>query len=70
MVATILLIISLLIFTDEDIHPKILSEQKVRGKTNAKIRYPDSHHITQIFFSLISCILKKGKKEILNHLND
>lgn len=50
MVATILLIISLLIFTDEDKHPKILNEQKVRGKTNAKIRYPDSHHITQIFF--------------------
>ena len=49
MVATIL--ISLLLFTDEDIHPKILSEQKVRGKTNAEIRHPDSHHITPISFS-------------------
>ena len=63
MVATILLIISLLIFTDEDIHPKILSEQKVRGKTNAKIRYPDSHHITQIFFSWYPAYLKKERKK-------
>ena len=34
----IIILISSLTFTDEGIGPKILSEQKVRGKTNAQTR--------------------------------
>lgn len=46
----IIILISSLIFTDEDRGPKILSEQKVGGKTNAQLRHPDFHYIPQIFF--------------------
>lgn len=68
MVASILLI-SLLIFTDEDIHPKILSERRVRSKTNAKIRHPDSHHITQTFSPDILHTYKR-KERNTESLND
>lgn len=46
---SIIILISSPTFTDEDIGPKILNEQKI-SKTNAKTRHPEFHHITQIFF--------------------
>lgn len=49
----IIILLSSLIFTDEDKGPKILSEQKVGGKTKAQTRHPDSHHIPQIFSDIL-----------------